>query len=245
MPDRNHKPAKCLIVDDEPMARDIIRRYVEKIPTLQVAGECGNAIDALMFLQEQKIDLIFLDIQMPHLSGTEFVKSLRKTPKIIFTTAYKEYALEGFELDVVDYLLKPISFDRFLRAINKAFPQKEDDTETNTSISSATDKKINSGFIYLKADRKMIKVMLDDILYIESARDYLKVHTSNNSIITRQTISSIEAMLSDSEFIRIHRSFIVAIKKIDSFTHETVEIGTHELPIGKFYLNSFLKQQGT
>jgi two-component system, LytTR family, response regulator len=244
MPDRNQKPAKCLIVDDEPMARDIIRRYIEKIPTLQLVGECGNAIDALVFLQDQKVDLIFLDIQMPHLTGTDFVKALSKSPKIIFTTAYKEYALDGFELDVVDYLLKPISFNRFLRAITKAFPQKGDETETITAVPSATDKKINSGFIYLKADRKMIKVMLDDILYIESARDYLKVHTSNNSIITRQTISSIEAMLSDSEFIRIHRSYIVAIKKIDSFTHEIVEIGKNELPIGKFYLNSFLKLQG-
>ncbi len=244
MPDKNYKPARCLIVDDEPMARDIIRRYIEKIPTLQFTAECGNAIDALVFLQDQKIDLIFLDIQMPHLSGTEFVKSLRKSPKIIFTTAYKEYALDGFELDVVDYLLKPISFDRFLRAVNKAFPQKEDETETTASDPDTKDKKLSSGFIYLKSDRKMIKVMLDDILYIESARDYLKVHTDSNSIITRQTISSIEAMLSDSEFIRIHRSYIVSIKKINSFTHETVEVGKNELPIGKFYLNSFLKLQG-
>ena len=241
----NHKPVKCLIVDDEPMARDIIRRYIEKVPTLQLAGECGNAIDAMLFLHNETVDLIFLDICMPHLTGTDFVKSLRNIPKVIFTTAYKEYALEGFELDVVDYLLKPIRFDRFLRAVSKAFPHKKEELSVNAISVDVKDKRISSGFIYLKSDRKMIKVMLDDILYIESARDYLKVYTQNSSIVTRQTISSIEAMLSDNEFIRIHRSYIVSIKKIDSFTHETVGIGKNELPIGKFYLNSFLKLQGT
>jgi len=242
MPHGNHIAVKCLIVDDEPMARDVIRRYIEKVPVLQLAGECGNAIDALVFLHNEMVDLIFLDIRMPHLSGTEFVKALRNTPKIIFTTAFKEYALDGFELDAVDYLLKPVRFDRFLRAVSKAFPQKKDEL-TSDVIKVVSEKKINSGFIYLKSDRKMIKVMLDDILYIESARDYLKVYTEDGTIITRQTISSIEAMLSDNEFIRIHRSFIVSIKKIKSFTHEIVEVGEMELPVGKFYLSNFLKLQ--
>ena len=245
MPNGNHMSIKCLIVDDEPMARDVIRRYIEKVPILQLAGECGNAIDAIVFLHNETVDLIFLDIRMPHLSGTDFVKSLRNIPKIIFTTAHKEYALEGFELDIIDYLLKPIRFDRFLRAVSKAFPQKKEELTERLTPVTIQDKKINSGFIYLKADRKMIKLMLDDILYIESARDYLKVYTHNSSIVTRQTISSIEAMLSDSEFIRIHRSYIVSIKKIHSFTHETVEIGNKELPIGKYYLNNFLKLQGS
>ena len=236
---------KCIIVDDEPMARDVIRRYIEKVPLLQLVGECGNAIDAIVFLHNETVDLIFLDIRMPHLTGTDFVKSLRNIPKVIFTTAYKEYALDGFELDVVDYLLKPIRFDRFLRAVSKAFPQKKEELTGNSTSVAVQDKKISSGFIYLKADRKMIKLMLEDILYIESARDYLKVYTQHSSIVTRQTISSIEAMLSDSEFIRIHRSYIVSIKKINSFTHETVEVGNKELPIGKFYLNSFLKLQGS
>ncbi|MBA2330426.1 MAG: response regulator transcription factor [Flavisolibacter sp.] len=242
MPDSNQITIKCLIVDDEPMARDVIRRYIEKVPILKLEGECGNAIDALLFLQSQPVDLIFLDIRMPQLSGTEFAKALRSAPKIIFTTAYKEYAMDGFDLDAVDYLLKPVAFDRFLKAITKAYPHKS--VELNDSpLPVESDKKNHSGFIYLKADRKMVKVMLDDILYIESARDYLKVFTHNNSIITRQTLSSVEAMLSDNEFIRIHRSYIVSIKKIDSFTHETVEIGKKELPIGKYYLNSFLKYQ--
>jgi two-component system, LytTR family, response regulator len=242
MPDSNHITIKCLIVDDEPMARDVIRRYIEKVPILKLEGECGNAIDALLFLQDQNVDLIFLDIKMPQLSGTEFVKALRSAPKIIFTTAFKEYAMDGFELDAVDYLLKPVSFDRFLRAITKAYPKKTDELISTVKTEEAS-KKNNSGFIYLKADRKMVKVMLDDIIYIESARDYLKVFTQHNSIITRQTLSSLEAMLSDNEFIRIHRSYIVSLKKINSFTHETVEIGNKELPIGKYYLNSFLKFQ--
>lgn len=241
MPNVSQAAVRCLIVDDEPMARDVIRRYAEKVPTLQIAGECGNAIDAMVFLHNEPVELIFLDILMPHLSGTDFVKSLRNIPKVIFTTAYKEYALDGFELDVVDYLLKPIRFERFLRAVNKAFPQRNADAP----VPEVVEKKTNSGFIYLKSDRKMIKVMLDDILYIESARDYLKVYTRNAAVITRQTISSIEAMLSETEFVRIHRSYIVSIKKIASFTHETVEIAKMELPIGKFYLNGFLKLQRT
>ena len=138
-----------MIIDDEPMARDVIRRYIEKVPTLQLTAEYGNAIDAMLFLQNESVDLMFLDIQMPHLNGTEFLKSLRHAPKVIFTTAYKEYAHEGFELDAVDYLLKPVRFDRFLRSINKAFPQ-----QINSNLPPANqEKKSGSGFIYLKSDR--------------------------------------------------------------------------------------------
>lgn len=235
----HERPIKCLIVDDEPMARDIMRRYIEKVSILAIVGEFGNAIDAMLFLQEQEADLVFLDIQMPHLTGTDFVKAMTNAPKIIFTTAYKEYAMEGFELDAVDYLLKPVRFDRFLKSITKAFPK----THLDKVVSAPPENKASSGFIYVKSDRKMIKVLLDDILYIESARDYLKLFTSNTFIITRQTISSIEAMLPENEFVRIHRSYIVSLKKIHSFTYETVEIGKAELPIGKFYQNSFLKLQ--
>src|SRR5678815_4263863 len=173
MANGNHIQIKCIIVDDEPMARDVIRRYIQKIPTLKLMGEFGNAIDATIFLQEQGIDMIFLDIKMPQLSGTEFVRSLRNVPKIIFTTAHKEFAHEGFELDVIDYLLKPIRFDRFLRAVNKAFPQKLRDIEVVTSMST-TENKPPPSFIYLRVDRKMIKVLLDDIYYIESDKDYVK-----------------------------------------------------------------------
>jgi len=232
---------KCIIVDDEPMARDVVRRYIQKIPTLKLLGEFGNAIEATIFLQEQPVDMIFLDIKMPQLSGTEFVRSLRNVPKIIFTTAHKEYAHEGFELDVTDYLLKPIRFDRFLKAVNKAFPQKLQGIEMHGTIE---ENKPATSFIYLRVDRKMIKVLLNDILYIESDKDYVKVFTEKGFIITRQTIASVEAMLSESQFIRIHRSYIVSLNKLKSFTAATVEIVNKELPIGKLYRNNFLKLQG-
>lgn len=244
MPKTNHMQVKCIIVDDEPMARDVIRRYIQKIPTLRLMGEFGNAIDATVCLQEQSVDVIFLDIRMPQLTGTEFVRSLRNVPKIIFTTAHKEYAHEGFELDVTDYLLKPIRFDRFLRAVNKAFPQKQQEPEFPVSP-LAEENKSAASFIYLRADRKMIRVLLNDILYIESDKDYVKVFTEKGFILTRQTIASVEAMLSDSQFIRIHRSFIVSLNKLKSFTAETVEIANKELPIGKLYRNTFLKLQGS
>src|SRR6188768_1829353 len=244
MANGNQIQVKCIIVDDEPMARDVVRRYIQKIPTLKLMGEFGNAIDATIFLQEQAVDMIFLDIKMPQLSGTEFVRSLRNVPKIIFTTAHKEYAHEGFELDVIDYLLKPIRFDRFLRAVNKAFPQKLQEVEVINSMSVEENKPAKS-FIYLRVDRKMIKVLLSDIVYIESDKDYVKVFTEKGFVITRQTIASVEAMLSDSLFIRVHRSYIVSLNKLKSFTAETLEIGDKELPIGKLYRNNFLKLQGS
>jgi len=243
MANGNHIQIKCIIVDDEPMARDVVRRYIQKISTLKLMGEFGNAIEATIFLQEQSVDMIFLDIKMPQLSGTEFVRSLRNVPKIIFTTAHKEFAHEGFELDVIDYLLKPIRFDRFLRAVNKAFPQKLQTVEVINSISAEENKPATS-FIYLRVDRKMIKVLLNDIIYIESDKDYVKVFTEKGFIITRQTIASVEAMLSESQFIRVHRSYIVSLNKLKSFTADTVEIGNKELPIGKLYRNNFLKLQG-
>ena len=241
MPNGDNNRIRCLVVDDEPMARDVLRRYIEKVPTLQLAGECNSAIDALVFLQNHHIDLIFLDIRMPELLGTEFVQSLQSPPKIIFTTAFKEYALDGFELDAVDYLLKPVRFERFLRSVNKAFPKKVSEN-VDGSIDSL--RKTGTDFIYLRVDRKLVKIQLADLLYIESARDYVKVITKDKNYITRQTISSIEAMLSGSNFIRIHRSYIISVSKIKSFTNEMVEIGNNELPIGKFYRNNFVKLVG-
>ncbi len=239
MPESENDIRKCLIVDDEPMARDVLRRYIEKLPALELAGECSNAIDALMFLQKHDVDIMFLDIRMPELLGTDFVRSLHSPVKVIFTTAYKEYALDGFELDAVDYLLKPIRFDRFLKAVNKAFPKTFDRKEPEPENG---DKKTGADFIYLRVDRKLVKIILSDVLYIESARDYVKLFTIDKSYITRQTISSIEAMLSGKDFVRIHRSYIISVAKIKSFNHEIVEIGNKELPIGKLYRNSFVKQ---
>lgn len=242
MPNEIYMPIKCIIVDDEPLARDVVRRYIQMIPALKLMGEFGNAIEATMFLKEQSVDMIFLDIKMPQLSGIEFVKSLHSAPKIIFTTAHKDFAYEGFELNVTDFLLKPIRFDRFLKAVNKAFPQKQPELESQ-GITNGENLKPAISFIYLRADRKMKKIPLDEIIYIESDRDYVKVFTENGIIITRQTIASVEAMLSESQFIRIHRSYIVSVSKLKSFSTETVEIGDKLLPIGKLYRNNFLKLQ--
>ena len=244
MHDNNIIPIKCLVIDDEPMARDIIIRYIRQVKSLELSAEFGNAIDASMYLQANKVDIIFLDIRMPQLNGTDFIKCLRTVPRIIFTTAYKEYALEGFELDVTDFLLKPIRFDRFLKAVNKAFPQPNQVADI-VPQAPVRENKDAASFVYLRIDRKMIKLILDDILYIESDKDYVKIFTLHGTIMTRQTITSVEAMLSDSQFMRIHRSFIVSLNKIKSFTHEIVEIGKKELPIGKLYRNSFLKLNAT
>lgn len=244
MPNGNATPVKCMIVDDEPMARDVVRRYIDNIPSLSLSGEFGNAIDAMMFMQDNPVDMIFLDIRMPQLNGTDFVRSLRHVPKIIFTTAHKEYAHEGFELDVVDYLLKPIRFDRFLRAVNKAFPQRSQEAEPGVAPGNH-ETKFALPFMYVRVDRKMVKVLLDEIIYIESDKDYVKIFTTNAMVMTRQTISSVEAMLGKTKFFRIHRSFIVSLDKIRSFSNEMVAIGEKELPIGKLYRHSFLELQGS
>lgn len=232
---------RCLIIDDEPPAREIIRRYVQEIPTLQLMGECANAMQALTVLQQQSIDLLFLDIRMPQLNGTDFIKTLKYPPKVIFTTAFSEFALEGYELDVVDYLMKPIRFDRFLKAINKAYPLNGSATVQKPVVGSVVEVKKNESFVYFRADRKMVKVMLDDILYIESMKDYIKVFTVQGVIITKQSISSVEAMLPDKLFVRTHRSFIVSINKIKSFTNELVEIDKTDIPIGKLFRNGVMK----
>ena len=230
------KTIQCLIVDDEPLAREIIRRYIEEVPTLNLAGECANALQALAVLQKQVVDLLFLDIRMPQLNGNDFLKTLKNPPKVIFTTAYPEYALEGYELDVADYLLKPVPFDRFLKAVNKVFP-----TGQSNADNRATEELKTEAFVYFRADRKMVKVMLQDILYIESMKDYIKVVTGNGIIITKQSISSAEEMLPEKEFARVHRSYIVSLKKIRTFTSELIGIGNTEIPIGKLYRNGVMK----
>ena len=210
---------------------------------LVLQGEFGNAIDASIFLHDHPVDMMFLDIQMPQLTGIEFIRSLRQVPKVIFTTAHKEYAYEGFELDVTDYLLKPVRFDRFLKAVSKALPQKSgQDTNVARLMEDAA---TAPSFIYLRVERKMVKLLLDDVLYIESDKDYVKLFTGKGFVITRQTIASVEAMLPASQFVRIHRSYIVSLDKIKSFTNESVEVGNKELPIGKLYRNGFMKAQGS
>ena len=236
----NQPSIRCLIVDDEPLARDVIRRYIEMLPSLTIAGECGNAIEAMSFLQQQQVDLLFLDIHMPQLKGIELLKILSNPPKVILTTAHAEYALEGYDLDIVDYLLKPIQFDRFLKAVSKTYQSARPAMGTIAPVIPEEGRK--EPYIYLRADRKMVKVFLSDILYIESMKDYVKVVTTQQgTIITKQSITAMEAMLPEQTFIRTHRSFIASVDKIKSFTPELIEIEKAEIPIGKLYRSQVIK----
>jgi len=224
----------CMIVDDEPPAVEVLKTYVMSVSSLHLAGICKNAIEASNFLQMQSVDLLFLDIQMPHLLGTDLVRTLKNPPNIIFTTAYRKFAIDGFELDAVDYLLKPISFERFLKAVNKVMHARLKPVEEKAILTPETVNNANP-FINLRVDRKNLKVYLDDILYIESLKDYVKVVTTTKNIITKQSISSLEDLLQEKNFIRIHRSFIVSVDKIVSFTSNAIEIGKYELPISRMY----------
>lgn len=239
----NPPPIRCLLVDDEPPARDVLRRYIETVPTLQVCGECGNALEAMSFLQQQPADLLFLDIHMPQLKGIDLLKILPNRPKVILTTAHSSYAVEGYDLDIVDYLLKPIQFERFLKAVGRAFQQTKL-VSAAASAPPATEEPRKEGYIYLRADRRMVKVLLEDVLYIESMKDYIKVVTTGGTIITKQSITAMEAMLPERLFIRTHRSFIASVEKIRSFTAEVVQIDKTEIPIGKLYRQSVLKALG-
>lgn len=217
----------CLIVDDDPHAIKVLKSYVESIPQLNIVKNCLNAFEALNVLNNEKIDLMFLDIQMPKLIGTELIKTLPFPPKVIFTTAHKDFAQEAFDLDAIDYLFKPFSFERFLKAVNK-FRHL-----IHIEIDSAGPA---PGFVYFRADRKMIKVFLDDIFYIESLKDYIIIHRNNNANLRiKQPLLSVENMLPQKMFLRIHRSFIISINKVTAYTKKDVEIGEIELPIGRNY----------
>jgi DNA-binding LytR/AlgR family response regulator len=231
-------------VDDEPLALEVLKKYINAVPHLELAGTCTDAIEASAFLQNQSVDLLFLDIQMPQLLGTELMRTLSKPPKVIFTTAFRKFAIEGFELEAVDYLLKPISFERFLKAVNKVISPNANIPEAQT-IAEAKNGFNTDTFLCLRADRKNIKVNLDDIIFIESIKDYVKVVTKDRTIISKQSISSLEEMLPASAFIRTHRSFIVSIKKIESFTQDLIQLGKYELPISRSYRHEVEKALGS
>jgi DNA-binding LytR/AlgR family response regulator len=219
---------KCLIVDDEQLAARIIRKHAEMVKELEVVATCSNALEAIEIMKFTKIDLLFLDIQLPKILGTSFVRTLVNPPKIIFTTAHAEYATEAFELGAVDYLLKPITFERFLKAVNKV---------SNLIIpAEMTSVPQSHGFMYFRAERKMVKVFLSDILYVESIKDYINIFRSGlPPLHVKQSISAIESMLPANLFVRIHRSYIVSINRTTAYTYHDVEIGQIELPIGRQY----------
>lgn len=230
-------PAKkiiCLAVDDEPLALSVLKKYIESVEGLKLVGSCANAVEALQILQQNSVDLLFLDIQMPKIMGTDFIRTLKKPPRVIFTTAHRKYAVEGFELDAVDYLLKPISFERFLKAVNKVL-QTEIQAPDSAFYSTDTFAESSSTCLYVRADRKMVKILLNDILYIEGLNDYIKIITAAKTIVTKHLLSSLEETLPKDAFIRIHRSFIIAVNKIDSFNADTIQIGEKELPVGRLF----------
>lgn len=231
-----------IIVDDEPLALDVLETYIDKIPKLNLVQRCANAIEANEALENNKIDLMFLDIQMPQLTGTDFLKTLSKPPMVIFTTAYANYALEGFELNAVDYLLKPISLERFMKAVNKAVEQIE--LQNNNTGDDSQDKKDQSDFIFVKADKKLIKIKYNDILYIEGLKDYVIIRMENGRVITLQTMKSLEEKLPANLFQRIHRSYIVGIDKIKAVVGNMVEViekgQAKHLPVGKNYRDQLL-----
>lgn len=226
---------KSLIVDDESLASKVIETYLKPLTEFEIVGILPNAIEAFNFLSANKVDLIFLDINMPSISGLDFLKSLKDPPLVIITTAYREFAIEGFDLDVVDYLVKPIPLPRFLHALDKVknnLNSHEYDHLSNDQESISTDK-----HVLLKVDKRILRIELDNIFYIESLKDYIRVKTKIGDFITHQTLTAITELLPSSNFIRIHRSYTIALNKVDALNGNAVEINNNLLPIGRNYLS--------
>ena len=219
---------KCIIVEDEPLAAEVLQDYIRQVPFLKLIKTCSDAIYAMETLKEEKIDLVFLDIHLPKLKGLDFIKSLTNPPHIIITSAYHEYALEGHELNVLDYLLKPIEFKRFLKAVNRLSAVQEHTEDVSQKPSERE-------YLFFNVSKKKVKIFLDEILYIESLKEYIRVCTRQKTIITKFQLGEIEDILSKNNFLRVHRSFIVAKDKIDAFTATDVEVSGKQLPIGRSY----------
>jgi len=225
------KQVNCLVVDDEELARTLLENYISRMPHLNLVDKCANPLEALKVLQENTIDILFLDIQMPELSGIDFLKSLQQKPKVIFTTAYSEYAIEGYQLDVVDYLLKPFSFERFVHAVNKAVEL----LKTNTSSSE-------KDYILVKAEHKVHKIKFKDIRYIQSMREYVAYFLPVGKILALNSLKKLEEDLPSDQFIRIHKSYIIPIQKVTTLEGNMVHIGNEKLPIGNLYKEEVLKR---
>lgn len=224
-----------IIVDDEPLAQEVLETYVSKFPALNLIAKCSNAVEAFDVLNNNNIDLMFLDIQMPQISGIDFLKTLPNPPLVIFTTAYSEYAMDGYELNVVDYLLKPISLDRFAKAVNKAVAKELQENEPSPPASTES-----ADYIFVKADKKLIKIRFDQINYIEGLKDYVILHTPNGRVVTLQTMKSLEIKLPSDIFMRVHRSFIVNMGNISIIEGNTIQIEKKIIPIGKNYKDVLL-----
>lgn len=231
-----NKKISCIIVDDEKVARDILERHLSKLETVSIKASCKSAIEAFEAMNRFEIDLVFLDINMPEISGLSLARAIGKDTRIIFTTAYREYALDGFDLQAVDYLLKPISFERLMKALNKYIGETNYPSELPESPSQKEQR-----HFFVRADRKMVRINFDDIQYVESIGDYIRIHLESKGVITRETIGNIQARLPKNEFIRVHRSFLVAKDSIESYTSEVIETKLKEIPISRTYKEEVLK----
>ncbi len=227
---------KCIAIDDEPLALDIIEGYVEKVEFLELLTKTTSAIDALKIIRSEPIDLIFLDIQMPDLSGFEFLESLDRSPLIIFTTAYDDYAVDSYNYNAIDYLLKPFSFARFLKAVKKAHKL----FNTNKTGNITIEKKDKVKYIFVNVDGNIIKLFLNDILFIKSLTDYIEIKTAEKRYIVRESLKDVEKTLATNNFIRVHKSYIVSLSKIDLIEGNTIKIHNEEIPIGRSYRNNLL-----
>ena len=230
---------KAIIVDDEPLALDVLETYIEQMPEIELIQRCENAFEANEALKNNEIDIMFLDIQMPQLTGIDFVRSLRNPPCVIFTTAYPDYAVEGFELDAIDYLLKPISLERFMKAVNKVSEKIATRNQESSQVPED-----DSNYFFVKADKKLVKVDFNDIIYIEGLKDYVIIRQDEGRVITLQTMKSLEARLPSNHFRRIHRSYIANIDKIKAVVGNMLEViekgQTKHIPIGKNYREDLL-----
>jgi len=230
---------KCLIVDDEVLAQDVIEKYIATIPTLQLVGKCDSAVEAISFLHNNPVDLMFLDLNMPELSGLDMLKTLTNPPKIILTTAYSEFALESYEYGVVDYLLKPIKLERFIKAINKVFAKLSQDEKAREEPDNQA-----SSSIFIKEDHYTHQIGIDDILYIEAYGNYLKVHTAKKTYVTRDTLQAFEKKLPENQFIRVHKSYIISLSHIDHISGNRISMAGTEIPLGEIYKLNLKKITG-
>lgn len=219
---------KCIIVDDEPLAVSIMEGYINKIPNIEIIGTFNSAVSVYDFMKTNTVDLMFLDVEMPDLSGLDFLRTLKTKPYVVLTTANRNYAINGFDLNVDDYILKPVTFERLIKSINRVI-------ESIDSHQSVKNEYNQLDFLYLKENKRMVKVFLNEILFIESIKDYVKVVTSSKTVITKQQISYFETIFDSNHFLRVHRSFIVSKDKIDAFSYSSIEVGSVEIPIGRKY----------
>lgn len=230
----------CIAIDDEPLALDLLKDYTDKIPFLKLERTFSNPIEGLSYLQENKVDMVFLDVELPYVNGIEFVKCLQSRPQVIFTTAFEKYALAGYDLEITDYLMKPIMFERFLKATNKAYNlDKLNKKETQRTEFPTPEKENQPDFILVKTGYSTLKVNLNDILYIEGLKDYIKIHLAGKTILTLNSLKKFQEILPESRFVRVHRSFIVPLEKIDSIQRNRIVIGKNFIPVGENYKNSF------